>query len=145
MRFVLTLFLFALLPALAPAQSADADTFTIQCGHSEVSCDDLFGDLVTAKFTRAFDHRVWAIFVYSQNVAYSDGSGVAMTIVGVVEQNRSKYSYFPRKRWSRAVFRLVMGNAYERKEALRQAVRKTVETMMAECEDSPTCNIAPRN
>lgn len=123
---------------------AHADTFSIQCANSEVSCDDLFADLVSAKFTRFFDHKRWAIFVYSENFVYSHGSGVASVLVGAVEQNASAYSYFPRKRWARATFRPTMGNAYEQREGLRLAIRKTVESMMAACEDSPTCNIAPR-
>jgi hypothetical protein len=124
---------------------AHADTFSIQCANSEVSCDNLFPDLVSAKFTRFFDHRKWAIFVYSQKFVYGNGSGVASVLVGVVEQNESANSYFPRKRWARAVFRPTMGSAYEQRESLRLAIRKTAESMMVACEDSPTCNVAPRN
>lgn len=126
------------------AFASSSDTFAIQCNTSEVSCDDLFSDLITTKFTKTFSHNKWAIFVHSANFAYSDGSGVASVIAGIVEQNKTRYSYFPLKRWSRAMFRPAMGNAYERKEALRQAIRKTIESMMAECEDSPTCNLAPQ-
>lgn len=129
---------------LALSPLAHADTFSIQCANSEVSCDDLFADLVSAKFTRFYDHNKWSIFVYSENFVYSNGSGVVSVLVGVVEQNASAYSYFPRKRWARATFRPTMGNAYEQRESLRLAIRKTVEAMMAACEDSPNCNIALR-
>jgi hypothetical protein len=115
-----------------------AGYYSYDCSKSAVSCDNLFSDIVTEKYTKTFDNEKWDIFVYSATNAFSDGSGLHYAIVGVVP---SKSGIFPKRWWQRVNYKENIGNSFAQKDGLGAVIRTAIEAMMASCEDSPDCNI----
>jgi len=66
--------------------SSYAGNFAFTC-HADVSCKDLFPDMVTDKFMEKFPNDQWAIFVIGRMSPFSDGAGVSYAEVGVVPTN----------------------------------------------------------
>jgi hypothetical protein len=139
--FVRSKFLAAMLLGIVGVSPALAGTYSFDCGSSKVNCKDLFADLVPDKFTTRYDHRHYQIFVYSAISAFSDGAGVTVAIVGVTPTSSGNVSYFPNRQWRHTIHRPKVGNAYDQQELLKSTVRKAIESMMAECENQPQCDI----
>ena len=119
--------------------TANAGEFSYDCFQSDLSCKNLFNDLVTQKFTNAYNYKKWSIFVYGDKAAFSDGSGVTYTIVGLVDANAN--SPFPKTWWRRVHYYQNMGNAYAENKELHTLIREAVTDMMADCDASPTCDL----
>ena len=139
LRRVLTVVTIAAL-TLSSSSEARAD-FTWECGHADVSCRGLMNDLVTQKFTARFAHDRYAIQVYAETTRFDQGDGVTMAIVGVVPRARGTHAHMPNRIWRVVTYHARVGDAYERQQKSRNAIRRAVENMMASCDDSPSCDI----
>lgn len=126
--------------------SAHSGTFTYSCNAvSSISCDGLFKDIVTDKFTARYHHAKWKITAYAQYAVFSNGGGAGHAFVGVVPIVRGKggneLDLFPDRWFSRTVYTTNDVTPFKRNEELRSMLRDAAEVMMAECDANKNCDI----
>jgi len=134
----------AILLALAmfSATSAQAGTYAYNCSKADVSCDGLFSDLVSDKFTKTYSYKNYEIFVYSNTTVLDNGATSIHAFAGVTPKSGNRdFDYSPNRWWSSSIHYDRTLSAYDKIEASREAIRDCIEGMMAVCDDSPSCSI----
>lgn len=135
---LMTLIPAALLLASLPASAND--TFSYVCS-TEVSCDGLFGHVVTKRFMAKYPAKAWSISVVSDTYSLSR-SVVSHATVGVIPKTKGNdWYYAPNNRFSQISTHDGALNAYETKDLERKVIIKAVEAMMASCQDKPDCDL----
>jgi len=133
--------LIVLVMLIASSFSVYAGRYSYNCWMTDISCDGLFRDMVSDKFTAKFPHDRFEIFVYAKTHAFSDGSGVSYSIVGVVPMLNQSYKFFPNRVWRNVTYFKNVGDSYAQKSHSREVIRKSIQAMMADCDYSKNCDI----
>jgi hypothetical protein len=120
--------------------------FSYACGAVEnISCDGLFVDIVTDKFTAKYPHTEWKIQAYAKYSIFSNGGGAGHAFVGVVPKlkgkNGKELDLIPDWRFSRTSSTTNDVSPLQKNEELRLMLRKATEAMMAQCDASKNCDI----
>jgi len=138
LNFIKYLLVFVL---IVTGSNVFAGSFSYNCSSSDVSCNDLFNDLITDKFTNRYDHNKYEIFVYSRSRGFSNGSGIVFTFVGVAPIVNKELNVMPNSSYNNYGYFENIGDAYSSNEKLKNSIRKAITSMMADCEETPNCNI----
>lgn len=139
-----------LIPALifigAMPLSAQAGMFSYDCSPVEnISCDGLFSDIVTDKFTTKYPHTEWKIQAYARYSIFSNGAGAGHAFIGVVPilkgKNGKELDLIPAQWFSRTSSTANDVSPFQKNEELRLMLRKATEAMMAQCDATKNCDL----
>lgn len=123
------------------SSAASAGNFSYYCD-TEVSCNQLFNDLVTDKFIKKYPDGKWEIFVLTSMAHFSDGSASGTAIIGVRPLRKDDLNVLPTRKFYRNGYRENLENTYAFKEFEKNLIRNAITDMMAKCDDTPSCDIS---
>lgn len=128
---------------LFSANLASAGEFSVACSYTNDNlqkCASAISDIVTDKFIEKFPATKYQIFVHSDILGFTDGGYSAYSISGVIPKNSAQ---FPLNRFSST--KINRSNkkfsAVELANVELETFRSAVNSLMEQCEISPTCDV----
>lgn len=121
--------------------AASAGNFTYYCD-TEVSCKQLFNDLVTDKFIKKYPDTKWEIFVLTSMAHFSDSSASGSAIIGVRPLRKDDLNVLPTRMFHRNGYREHLESTYDFNAFEKNLIRSGITDMMAKCDNTPNCDIS---